>query len=633
MANPGNAPQGMLRYAGIWCDGEFQVTRTGTTMPDQIRAQFVLSANLPQYGNLEVFYGDKWITIPDCRVSRMEITSGVNGRYREVEFEDRRWRWKYAYAFGHTNFDYGFNFSYRANDLSVLDTIRYLLDIVGEGEPEVYPAGAVVRLDEDRYGNYTGFTQYSVAQHFDGRTVTECLEEMLQYLGLRLYLGWDNVVRLYAVGYGRSIPSDQRVMDYSVSVTPPVVPQTIVFEFKRQVFENDFFLEPVGYMWDPAKENPSSSIRPLSSLNYGPINQNTNQIDWSLADPPNFNRIPDKRQRELCRRTIFKMYRIDSSQRRPLLNPFFNPLVAGLNFEFNADDFILDNALWIDRPLSQQAARPQPPASWKFAAVNHDYYRLYFDEDCKDFTVMGYFALRTLGQATNNAQIAANYQLLGTEFEPFDTPTLRTQYPDTVYNGGVSFDPETRVVKLETPLYFVNRNPAGAVQQNTYLPAKIMLRAQHKLRRRFDMELMRLMIPVPINSDYSVPGLVEKVVIDGTHYWSRANAGAALNALWYQQQAQQYVASKSISESATIPMKGFAFDISPDGNMPSVVFSRNASGQCTTMVQWQKENPLMFPTYDEEAAKIAQRAQVNAIPGNAVRNARNLKQFMAAKGF
>jgi hypothetical protein len=304
-----------------------------------------------------------------------------------------------------------------------------------------------------------------------------------------------------------------------------------------------------------------------------------------------------------------------------------------LNFEFNADDFILDNELWVDRPLSQQAARPQPPASWKFAGVNQDYSRLHFDEDCKSFSVIGYFALRTLGQVANNAQIAANYQLLGTEFEPFDTPTLRTQYPDTVYNGGVSFDPETRVVKLETPLYFVNRNPAGAVQQNTYLPAKVLLRAQHKLRRRFDMELMRLVIPVPINSDYSVPGLVEKIVIDGTHYWSRANAGTSISSAWYQQRAQQYIASKSVSESATIPMKGFAFDISPDGNIPPVVFSRNASGQCTTLVQWQKENPLMFPTYDEEAAKIAQRAQVNAIPGNAVRNARNLKQFMAAKGF
>lgn len=455
---------------------------------------------------------------------------------------------------------------------------------------------------------------------------------MLQYLGLRLYLGWDNIVRLYAPGYGRNIPSDQRVMDYLVSVTPPVIPQTIVFESKRQVFENDFFLEPVGYLWDRAKENPSKSIVPLDRLNYGPIDPATNKIDWSLADPPFFNRIPDKRQRELCRRTIFKMYRIDSSQRRSLLNPFFNPLVAGLNIEFNAEDFILDDALWIDRPLSQQAARPQPPVQWKQAGVHKDYARLLFDEDCKDFSVIGYFALRTVGQLANNSQIAANYQLLGTEFEPYDTPTLRTQYPDSVYNGGVSFDPDEMVVKLETPLYFINRTQAGAVQKTTYLPAKIMLRAQHKLRRRFDMEIMRYLIPVPINSNYSVPGLVEKIELDATQYWSRANAGQSLTPIYYQPLAAQYVAAKTASESATIPMKGFAFDVSPDGNIPSVVLTRNANGQCMTTVQWQKENPLMFPTYDEEAAKIMQRAQLSAMPGNAVRNARNLKQFIAAKG-
>lgn len=70
----------------------------------------------------------------------MEITSGTAGRYREVEFEDRRWRWRYAYAFGQTNFSPDLSWTYKINDLSVLDTIRYLLSIVGEGEPEVYPA-------------------------------------------------------------------------------------------------------------------------------------------------------------------------------------------------------------------------------------------------------------------------------------------------------------------------------------------------------------------------------------------------------------------------------------------------------------------------------------------------------------
>jgi hypothetical protein len=93
-----------------------------------------------------------------------------------------------------------------------------------------------------------------------------------------------------------------------------------------------------------------------------------------------------------------------------------------------------------------------------------------------------------------------------------------------------------------------------------------------------------------------------------------------------------YVASKTVSESATVPMKGFAFDIAPDGNIPNVTFSRNSAGQCTTVVQWQKENPTIFPMYDELSASQRARATSRAMTQNQKRQAGQLQAFLTRKG-
>jgi hypothetical protein len=598
-----NAPQGTFRFAGVFAEGEFQVSRTGSTKPDTITAQFPLNAVIPQYGNIQIAYGQQYITLPDCRVVRTEIQGGANGRYREVQFEDRRWRWQYAYAFGNVNVSLDFFF---ANQLSAVDVINNLLAIVGDANPAIIPPNALVSIRPDRFGNvdeHAKWTAFYEAQHFDGRTVAECLEEILSFYNLRLFIGWDNRVRIYVPGYGRSIPDDQRVMDYTVSATPPVVPETVVFEFPRVTFRNDFVLEAVGYT-------------------------------WSYADVPNFFRITDKRIRELCRRTIFKLYRINSSIRVSLLNPFLNSNISGLGLDFNPDDFILDNALWIVNPLSGQISQPAP-VKWQQAGVDQDYQRLLFDDDCNFFTVMGYFADRTLHQINNNApNIPSNYQMTGSEFRNFDETNLRIAFPNSIYNGSFEFDAEERTVKLSDALVFINRNNAGAVQSTTYLPAKLLLRAEHKLRRRADMEIFRLVVPYRLNSPVSSPGLVEKIRVD---YPLLFSPWGSLNLQDIERTASpffaNYVASKFASESATVPMKGFAFDISPDGNIPTVSFSRNSSGQCTTSLQWQKENPVIFPMYDELTKAQRDREMAAAYRRNIANQSRKLQPYLKRLGF
>lgn len=628
-----NAPQGTFQFAGVFAEGEFQVNRSGSTLPDTITAQFNLNSVIPQYGDIRVAYGNQSILIPGCRVVRAEVQGGTGGRYREVQFQDRRWRWQYAYAFGNINIEEFWYSRVLHNRLPAIEAINFLLGLVGETNAQFFPVDAFGRIDFDSYGNAEKFYAYEYPQHFDGRTVAECLDEMLTNFNARVYLGWDNRVRIFVPGFGANIPNDQRVMDYTVSVTPPVVPETVVFEFPRNTFVNDFILEAVGYLWDTAQENPSQSLVPINKLNYGPINPQTNAIDWSLADPPLFNRIQDKRIRELCRRTIFKLYRIDSSKKISLLNPFANTSIQGLGLDFNPEDFILDDALYIDHPMSINLQRPQKPATWKNAGIDADYHRLMFDEDSRNFTVMGYFADRTLHQKNNNVVIAPNYQMTGREFVAYSGSQLRTQFPNSVYNGSFEFDAERQLVKLSNALVFINRNTAGAVQAETYQPAKLILRAPHRLRRRADREFIRTVIPYRLNSPLSVPGMVEKITIDESLYFDRFNS-LSLGAIegTIQPYFANYVASKTVSESATVPMKGFAFDITPDGNIPNVTFSRNSVGQCTTVVQWQNENPTIFPMYDELSASQRARATSRAMTQNQKRQAGQLQAFLTRKG-
>jgi hypothetical protein len=627
-----NAPQGTFQFAGVFAEGEFQVHRSGSTLPDTITAQFTLNSVIPQYGDIRVSYGNQSITIPGCRVVRAEVQGGTSGRYREVQFEDRRWRWQYAYAFGSINLDIAISQYATANRLPAFAAINFLLGIVGEQNAQLTPLDAFGSVDFDSFGNADEWHPYTTGQHFDGRTVAECLDEVLNDFGARIYLGWDNRVRIFLPGYGANIPNDQRVMDYTVSVTPPVVPESVVFEFPDTNFTNDFVMEAVGYEWDTSAQNPSSRLVPIDQLNYGPINPVTNKVDWSYSDPPLFNRIQDKRIRELCRRTIFKLYRIDSSVRISLLNPFRNTSTQGLGLEFNPDDFVLDDALYVDHPMFIPLQRPQKPPKWKLAGIDADYNRLMFDEH-SSFSVMGYFADRTLHQTNNNVVIPANYQMTGLEFAAFDNATLRTTFPNSVYNGSFEFDAEKRLVKLSNALVFINRNPAGAVQAATYQPAKLILRAVHKLRRRADMEFIRTVIPVRLNSPLSVPGMVEKLRVDDRLWFDRFLGVSIANIeSKIQPYLSNYVASKTVSESATVPMKGFAFDISPDGNIPTVSFSRNSAGQCTTSVQWQKENPSIFPMYDELSNSQRSRATSRAVVRNQKKQASQLQAFLDKKG-
>jgi len=621
-----NAPQGRFRFAGIDADGEFTVTRSGSTKPDILTAQFILGANLPQYGDIDVIYGNNFIRIPNCRLIRQQIQGGTGGRFRLAQFEDFRWTWNYVYGFGNTNVKKKcFNswaVIYKASKKSI---IANFFNLLGYPNLITVPPDAFFEMNNAQYGDLIADDSYFESNHFDGRPLTECIEEVLQPLGLQVHVGWDNQARIFGVGFGREIPNDQRVMDYTISTAPPLVPEVLCYEFANVNFQNDFVLEAVGYLWDDKLGVPSKRLAPLSKLNYGPIDPATNQIDWTLADVPNFTNIKDKKKRELCRRTIFKLYRINSAKKIELVKPVFVNTPPKSNITFDDKDFILDDALW---PASGGGVQPD---EWKQFGVARDYNRLLFDDGREsDISIYGFFCDRTLHQQNRGVDYAiavgitlsAQYEMTGTEFARYSDAGLRKDPMfDPSYERAFNFDPENMLVQFEDPVYFIDRNQAGAVQKRTYHPAKLVIRAYHRLRRRSDMEIIRYVQPVTINSPYVARGITDKIRIDDPvwiNWFNPPRFDELKNKLSVL--TNQYMATKRMVESATIPMKGFAFDINTDGRIASVTFQRDSNGACTTSVQWQNENPAEQPTYHELVASVLRpkllEAQLRAKPAN-----------------
>ena len=564
----GNPPQGRFRYAGVWADGAFEVTRSGSTQPDIIRADFVLGAAFPQYGDIEIWYGDKFIRMPNCRVVREDITGGSGGRYRTVQFEDRRWLWKYKYAWGNPGHaKYLFN-TYRLKlNTTYFHVIRDLLFSAGDVLAGAMPMEAFLTPTYNKDGDLIDvYPVESMEFHFDGRDSAQCIEEALASSQMQLHLGWDDKVRLWGPGYGRERPQDVRVLDYTVSRTPPMVPSKLLFEFPV-AFENDFVLEAAGYNWNT--NGPGRIAIPLRLLNYGPLDAN-GRIDWTLADPPMFTRIPDKRHRELARRTIFKTWIIKYPIKDPIKLDFKD--IGGVPFV--ADDFI-------------------DPADEQVEFVSDREYNIY-----------GYFANFTIGRINNYTVQPVNYQMDGTEFHGFTDLQARGSNPLNVnfaYEGEIEFDAKNEIIKTRDPLVFVNRNPAGAVQKNTYYPGKLVFRSIHNLRKKLNREYLRYVLPVDIASPFAAPGVSEKVKVSDTEIVVRRDPQFKPNfttyAAYSAEYTTRYLSGKRMVESATIPMIGFCFDINTDGRIASVTFSRDEDGRCTTSVQWQKENPLFSPAY------------------------------------
>lgn len=553
--------QGTLRYAGIEAEGRFSLSRQAGVSPGQINANFLMSASLPLYGDVEVTWDGVTRVLPNCRLRRKVVASSGAGRVQQVLIEDRRWKWSFDVAFGplygyYNHYEKGIKVTTATNIKSCRALAILILAWMNERSFDVSV------LPDD----------FFPVVMWDGEDPAAALEALVDAVGCQIVLRWDNTVAIVLRGTGINVPNDDRVMDYTVSQEPTVIPEFVIIEAGTTRFQADLPLEPVGI------EPDTKEIRHIDSLSYKPAG------GWGPEAPGQFYGVTDTTLRDLAQSCVWKMF-------RPAL-----PITL-----------IVNNAKWIKGSI--QTTTIAQDQLWRILPLESQQLDLWRDtatDRLKDAQIIGWFCDQHHGWK-NNVAFPLNVAptILIDTFRNIDL-RIQKEYIYRGYGRGgempFSIDAEQGIIRTYEPLYAlgidVDGNATGVV------PPPVALRTSFTVR---DPDWRS---PYRQQSIFHVaggtPGVVKTLRVAELLHECSYPSTEIPNYTGPQDFAQQcyFYATRWLNQfydgpSAVVPMKGFAFDINVDGAVRSVTLSRDDSGRSTTTVEWHTERAEIRPSYTE----------------------------------
>lgn len=594
-----NEPQGILRYGGVAADGAFSVSRSVGATPGHISAQFILGANLPFYGDVDISYGTWSRTLRGCRLRRDLIAaSGGGGRWQDVIIEDRRWRWQFDGQFGQL---YGFynhwergiridgalatsTLGPQVGATQAIRSLRQLAEIVLEFMGE--SGFDVSRLPNDFYPPI----------EWDGVLAAEALESLADMVGCMVVLGWDDRVRIVERGVGASYPTDSRVMDITESWEPKVVPEKVIIEAGITRFQRDLPLEAVGI-------DSTGEIRPIDELLYKPSE------GWEGEDPGQFYGV-DEKFRNLAQSCVWKMYRV-----KPPFAINVSPVLA----------------------LRGVGAMVQANELWRVLPLESTQLEIYRDPDAielKPAEVIGFFCDNKFGWKNNAALNLFGGAVPSTPINPdyFAHDNITNDFPDLIFRGyqdkrgpiydmAFSIDESQGIVHFNEPFFLItldgNGNATGVEA------ARVVLRTAFVLRSATTRAPLRQQYVVNTGGVLGVTKTLRKndllfEIANPIAEHGYIQVGPPNFVQECQFYARQYLTQFYNGPSATIPGKGFMLDIDVDGAIRSVTLRRSGNGECTTEIEWNTERAENRLTWSEQfGMKTINRAVADFKAGQA----------------
>jgi hypothetical protein len=559
-------PQGRLRYAGVWCDGAFSVPRTPSCNPDTIVADFNLSKNLPQVGDIEVWYGSSFITLPRCRLIRQEVQTSDSGRMWRCIFQDRRWVWNYASSMG--------NFCY-ASGLSDNNGFKLIFNQVEMIELLIRLFAQLGDVPNFNIGTRINGAFTNPTVHMNLAPASVALATLLDSISAVACLNWNNSISVFTTNTGDPPPNDSRVCEYAISSVPPTIPEFLAMFSEPTEFLTDIPLSAVGFDVTSAGAPDYNNPKPIDQLSYSPTSAGK---PW---DPPHFNNV-DPTYRQLAVETIFRFYQV--RYRRSKLQVAVPNVQAGLKpgkkvWEwFNPDDFVIgDSDDEYSRLLYPDVKGKEPiPEIWGFYCTG------------------GYSKNNNL---TPPPAAIATDQMNPAYTSPYTAAGVNAQYPLLAYTGKYRFDRAANMVIFQKPVYYNNSNPVTLGGFGPIIPAFLVMRAWHHLRRKYDRETMRQFSFIPTGSPFAIPGLVQPSPMNSPFFVSPRVLECTKWPNWtalVEQRARDVFQQFAINKSATVQYKGFAFDINVNGCIKGVRFDCGPAGHCTTTVAWNEAQGIFF---------------------------------------
>lgn len=256
----------------------------------------VMLVTLPQdtppalQGNLVLTDGvGTTITIPDCKVDRLDCRRDGSGTTWTLAILDRRWRWREtAVVTGYYN-------QPDPNGIFYPWTVR---------TPQALCALCLIAMGEVGFDVSLVPNTFFPPVNWDYTNAAQALSQLAEQLGCRVIydLQADRVI-VMPLGVGLAALPDGSIYAETPGIGVPARPDQIVLVGAPIRFQARFVLEAVGLDWD-------GFYRPLNNLSYRP------KQGWETCGPASFagieatNRLTKLEAIALAQKSVFKCYRL-----------------------------------------------------------------------------------------------------------------------------------------------------------------------------------------------------------------------------------------------------------------------------------------------------------------------------------
>ncbi len=275
------------------------------------------------------------ITIPDCKVDRLDVQIDGGGQSWVLTIVDRRWRWRFGFIQGSFNQldPHGKLLAWTIRSPTELAT--FCLNAMGETN---YTLNLPVGLDSSVGQNVTQFlptginwpsTGTNPPVNWNGIPPATALNQLADQYGCRvIYDPLTDSILVGPVGFGAQLPPGHLAKE-GPAMKAPETPDSVCVLGGPIRFQMQLDLAAVGEEWD-------GSYRPINELSYAPLINK--KPDWSQSEPPEFGnvlettRLTREQARNLAKKTVFRVYQLSGLDvslkqvQRPII-PGYGPVL------------------------------------------------------------------------------------------------------------------------------------------------------------------------------------------------------------------------------------------------------------------------------------------------------------------
>lgn len=577
----------LMYWNGKEAEGGGDFTLVPGIRPSSAVLRFRMEYTHDQFGTLTITDGQQTRHFRECRLERL-VTQQVNDgkRWREATILDQRWQWEENYSAV-----YG-EFNAEGKAIEIQKSARDMAEqcVLALGVPNYN----VQALPDDLPGPYA---------FWDGMNPAVALQEICEQYGCIITLDTNDAVVIHKRGVGQKPRRDDRVMDFQLDGSPPVIPRYIVVEGGHTLIQHDYPLVAVA---EETQGDNAGRYLPINDLSYKPPG------GWEKEVPGQMGGVVDPADRRVAIRDIYKVF-IVGGRVQWIGSAFFGPIDEWRDIPLPVPPAALHWRTRAGRPVEQDVPTIEyftvtEGNAWRIAVTDVQVSALAQRPPAK---VVGFYYQKGHGNRNTlgvRSMVDMNLELVsrnggwrdGTDaFDfrlPFSNPT------DTHFDvqGNFQVFPNVNMVKMQNYTYLMINGD--------YTPPVIRLRCGARFRDPdtggFICAQYWTKTGGPISAN--ITKMIKASDIGIGYYLGFQGFGSEVrvpNRVVFLQQSIRRVAKETSQyeypQGASIPFKGFVFDYPPDGIVRAVSFSKAPSGEGRSFVDFGLERPDNYLTFRE----------------------------------